>query len=173
MSNPYIGEIRIFAGNFAPIGWGFCEGQLVPISEYEALFTLIGTTYGGDGQETFALPDLRGRVPVHQGTNNQGSTRVLGESYGSETVTLTSQQLPAHGHALRGSSGVGNVGSPANAVLAATTANAYGNGVPNSPMSPSTLTASGTLNPQPHDNMAPFLTVHYIMALWGVFPSPN
>src|SRR6478672_8078884 len=108
MAQPYVGEIRMFAGNFAPAGWMFCEGQLLPISEYETLFNLIGTTYGGDGQSTFALPDLRGRIPMHPGNGH-----VQGERAGAETVTLTTSQIPVHNHALLATSAVGTQSSPA------------------------------------------------------------
>src|ERR1051326_1475358 len=106
MSTPYIGEIRLFAGNFAPVGWLFCDGSTLPISQYDVLFNLIGTTYGGDGQNTFDLPDLRGRVPLHQGSN-QASTYVLGEEGGVESVTLTTQQIPQHTHALQATTASG------------------------------------------------------------------
>src|SRR5689334_8649924 len=112
MSQPYVGEIRMFGGSFAPVGWMFCAGQLLPISEYETLFNLIGTTYGGDGQETFGLPDLQGRIPLHMGTN-AGITYQIGEMSGVESVTLTTQQIPAHTHALLGSSGNGTQPGPA------------------------------------------------------------
>src|SRR5438477_1434693 len=115
MAQPYVGEIRIFAGNFAPAGWMFCEGQLLPISEYETLFNLIGTTYGGDGQSTFALPDLRGRIPLHQGTGF-----ILAETGGSEEITLTVSQIPAHSHPLLGTSSIANDGNPGNNVVGQT-----------------------------------------------------
>src|SRR3954447_12182490 len=112
MAQPYVGEIRIFAGNFAPAGWMFCEGQLLPISENETLFQLIGTTYGGDGQETFALPDLRGRIPLHQGTGF-----ILAQTGGEEEVTLTSQQTPTHAHPMLGSTDIANSPNPGNSVV--------------------------------------------------------
>src|SRR5882762_1788020 len=114
MAQPYVGEIRMFAGNFPPNGWMFCDGQLLPISENETLFQLIGTTYGGDGQSTFALPDLRGRLPIHQ-----GSGFILAETGGSEEITLTVNQLPAHSHAMLASTGPGTVNAPNGAVTAA------------------------------------------------------
>ena len=117
MPEPFVGEIRMFAGNFPPAGWMFCEGQLLPISENEILFQLIGTTYGGDGESTFQLPDLRGRLPMHQGTRD-GTTYTLGESGGVEQVTLTTQQIPIHNHALIGSKDFGNQGFPVNNILA-------------------------------------------------------
>lgn len=165
MAQPYVGELRLFAGNFAPAGWMFCAGQLLPIQENEPLFFLIGTAYGGDGQSTFALPDLRGRVPVHQGI---GYT--LAQTGGSETVTLTVNQVPAHTHALGASTAAGTHSSPGNAVLAATgTVNSYGSGVPDQPMTANALTSQG--GSQPHDNMAPYCVVSYIISLFGIFPS--
>ena len=166
MALPYVGEIRIFAGNFAPAGWMFCEGQLLPISEFETLFNLIGTTYGGDGQSTFMLPDLRGRLPIHMGNNF-----VLGETGGSEMVTLTVNQIPSHTHPLLASLNNGTQGNPQNLALA---------------QSPSTVlyiedTAMTNLNAQaatsvggsqPHDNFQPYLCVNFIISLNGIFPSP-
>src|SRR5918999_1311119 len=107
MGQPYVGEIRMFGGSFAPAGWVFCNGQSLPISEHETLFTLIGTTYGGDGQETFRVPDLRGRLPIHAGTGSSGTTYALGEAAGVESVTLTTQQIPIHNHAMLASNNVG------------------------------------------------------------------
>src|SRR5512138_1335566 len=121
MSSPFIGEIRLFGGNYAALGWAFCDGQLLPISGNEALFNLIGTTYGGDGQSTFGLPDLRGRVPIHMGTGAGLSPRIIGEPGGSETVTLLSNQLPLHGHQLMGTNSTASATSPANAFLASPT----------------------------------------------------
>jgi len=155
----------MFAGNFAPAGWMFCEGQLLPISEYETLFNLIGTTYGGDGQSTFGLPDLRGRTPIHQGN---GFT--LAQNGGAEQVTLTVSQIPAHTHALLGSSGNGNTNLLQNQVLAANPTQVYAQGVaPTTAMSPSSVTSTG--GNQPHDNLQPYLCVDWIISLFGVFPS--
>jgi microcystin-dependent protein len=174
MSQPYVGEIRLFAGNFAPSGWALCQGQLVAIAENDTLYNLIGTTYGGDGQNTFALPDLRGRVPVHQGQGPGLSSRVLvlGQTGGSETVTLQPGQTPAHTHAAHASTAAATVATPGDAVLAVTTAASYGAGPATTAM------ASGAIgsvwgNPQPHENMAPTLTVNYIISLFGIFPSPT
>lgn len=166
MAQPYVGEIRMFGGNFAPAGWMFCEGQLLPISEYETLFNLIGTTYGGDGQSTFALPDLRGRIPLHFGN---GFT--LAETGGVETVSLTVQQIPAHSHAWLASQGAGNQASPQGSVTADTGAGIkiYIEDVPDSNMSPS---ASGPVGgSQPHNNFQPYLCVDFIISLFGIFPS--
>ena len=172
MADPYIGEIRLFAGNYAPNGWALCQGQLMAISENETLFTLIGTTYGGDGQITFALPDLRGRVPVHQGTGPGLSQRSIGQVGGSETVTLTAPQMPAHTHAQMASklAAVASAG-PAGNMLAATTVNLYGGGPPTMPMAAAAVTPSG--GGQAHDNMAPFVAMNHIISLFGVFPSQN
>jgi microcystin-dependent protein len=165
MAQPYVGEIRMFAGNFAPAGWMFCEGQLLPISENETLFNLIGTTYGGDGQSTFGLPDLRGRVPLHFGN---GFT--LAETGGVEEVTLTAQQIPAHSHALLGSTTSSNTPSPLNSVYGQSlTASFYNSGTPNAAMS--THTGSGTGGNQPHTNFQPYLCVDFIISLFGIFPS--
>lgn len=164
MAQPYVGEIRMFAGNFAPAGWMFCEGQLLPISEYETLFNLIGTTYGGDGQSTFALPDLRGRVPLHFGNGF-----VLAETGGVETVTLTVAQIPAHSHPALAQSGNGNQSSPANTVWAASSLGQYSSAAPNANMNGNALASVG--GSQPHNNLMPFLAVDFIISLFGIFPS--
>jgi microcystin-dependent protein len=167
MAQPYVGEIRMFAGNFAPAGWMFCEGQLLPISENETLFQLIGTTYGGDGQSTFALPDLRGRVPIHQGN---GFT--LAEAAGVEEVTLTTSQIPSHSHPLLVSTAAGQSNSPTNNVPAASpTLDIYRE------TSPAVAMASAAIAPvggsQPHTNFQPYLCVDFIISLFGLFPSPT
>ena len=176
-SFPFIGEIYMFAGNFAPVGWAFCHGQLVPISEYEALFTLIGTTYGGDGQSTFALPDLRGRAPVHFGQGPGLSNRTQGEAAGTEVATITLSQFPGHTHALtlNASTGPANTASHGGAVLAAGDSGLYATGV-----SPGTALAANALavgastgGGQPHENMQPHLAINFIIALYGIYPSPN
>jgi microcystin-dependent protein len=169
VAQPYVGEIRMFAGNFAPVGWMFCEGQLLPISENETLFQLIGTTYGGDGESTFALPDLRGRLPLHQGNGV-----ILAETGGAEEVTLTVQQIPAHSHALLASSDAGSATAPANAVFARTalsTITPYGSDAPPTTLSPSTVGPVG--GSQPHSNFQPYLCVDFIISLFGIFPSPT
>ena len=170
MSNPFVGEIRLFAGNFAPQGWAFCDGQLLSIATNEVLFNLIGTTYGGDGQNTYALPDLRGRVPVHQG-NGQGLQSIIGQLGGVETVTLTPSQLPQHSHVLVGTSATATSGAPAGAALAATTASSYGPGPATVPMATEAIGPQG--GSQPHENMAPFTAINYIISLFGIFPSQN
>ena len=168
MSNPYIGEIRMFAGNFAPVGWEFCNGQLVPISENEALFQLIGTTYGGDGEATFALPDLRSRVPVHE-----GPTFLQGETGGVESVTLTVNQIPVHTHALTASQTLGNQNAPGGNLLAETP----GGLRPYIEDSPSVNKSAQAVGPlggsQPHPNMQPFLCISFIISMFGVFPQPT
>jgi microcystin-dependent protein len=166
---PYVGEIRIFAGNFAPAGWMFCEGQTLPISENEVLFQLIGTTYGGDGQETFNLPDLRGRLPLHMGTGSFGVTYQIGEMAGVESVTLTTQQIPIHNHAPLAVSGSGNQTTPQNGVWAGAATSLY---TANSPSLPMNATLGGISGgSQPHENMMPYLCVGFIISLFGVFPS--
>jgi microcystin-dependent protein len=165
MAQPYVGEIRLFAGNFAPAGWMFCEGQLLPISEYETLFNLIGTTYGGDGQSTFALPDLRGRVPIHQGNGF-----VLAETGGAEEITLTVNQIAAHTHPLLATTAVGTAASPLGGVLAsAGSANVYRQGP--GAVALSTQTVGSVGGSQPHTNFQPYLCVDFILSLFGIFPS--
>lgn len=167
MAQPYVGEIRMFAGNFAPAGWMFCEGQLLPISEYETLFNLIGTTYGGDGQSTFALPDLRGRIPIHQGNGV-----ILAETGGAEEITLTVQQIPAHSHPMLASADQANTLNPGNNVAGSTlTATPYFNVQPANPLSPQAISSTG--GSQPHTNFQPYLCVDFIISLFGIFPSPT
>lgn len=167
MAQPYVGEIRMFAGNFAPAGWMFCEGQLVPISENETLFQLIGTTYGGDGQSTFALPDLRGRLPLHQGNG-----LVLAETGGAEQITLTASQIPSHTHPMLATAGAGSASSPQNHVLATTVGNIY-SGVTGMQANMSPQAVSSVGGSQPHNNMQPYLCVNFIISLFGIFPSPS
>lgn len=171
MGSPYVGEIRMFGGNFAPAGWMFCAGQLLPISEYETLFNLIGTTYGGDGQSTFALPDLQGRVPIHQGTN-LGTTYIIGESGGSESVTITAQQVPIHNHAVFASTNTATSTTAAGNVTASTNQlKIYTEGGPSKTFAPTAVSPIG--GSQPHDNMQPYLCLSFIISLFGVFPSQN
>ncbi len=167
MAQPYVGEIRIFAGNFAPAGWMLCDGQLLPISENETLFQLIGTTYGGDGQSTFALPDLRGRIPVHQGN---GTT--LAEQGGAEEVSLTVNQLPAHTHPFLAVATAGNQISPAGNLLANSfNVTPYINDAPTGDFNAAAVASVG--GSQPHENRMPFLCVNFIISLFGIFPSPT
>lgn len=164
MAQPYVGEIRMFAGNFAPAGWMFCEGQLLPISENETLFNLIGTTYGGDGQSTFALPDLRGRIPLHFGN---GFT--LAETGGVEEVTLTVSQIPAHSHPMLASTTAASFQSPAGNVSGDTANKIYRAGTANIVLNPNAVGSTG--GSQPHTNFQPYLCVDFIISLFGIFPS--
>lgn len=172
---PYVGEIRLFAGNFPPNGWAFCNGAMMAISENDTLFNLIGTTYGGDGQETFALPNLQSRVPIHMGTGPDGTTYVIGEMAGTESETLTTQQIPSHTHPAVGTSDGATLLSPQNGVLAQPSStqagmNAY-NPTPNAVMAAAEITPVG--GNQPHENTQPFLCINYIISLFGVYPSPT
>src|SRR5215212_4900401 len=167
MAQPYVGEIRMFAGNFAPAGWMFCEGQLLPISENEILFQLIGTTYGGDGQSTFALPDLRGRLPIHQGNGF-----ILAEVGGAEEITLTVPQTPAHSHPMRASNDQANAVTPAGNVGAVPlNALSYYATPPFVALSPLAVAPVG--GSQPHTNFQPYLCIDFIISLFGIFPSPT
>lgn len=169
MSSPYIGEIRMFGGNFAPAGWALCDGSLLPISENDALFILIGTTYGGDGQNTFALPDLRGRVPVHMGQGPGLSNYTIGQQGGTEQVTLTVNQIPQHTHPGQAQSASGTQSSPANGVWAASTLSQYSSNNATATMNSQSIGAAG--GSQPHDNMLPFQCISFIIALFGVYPN--
>lgn len=167
MAQPYVGEIRMFAGNFAPAGWMFCEGQLLPIIENETLFQLIGTTYGGDGQSTFALPDLRGRIPIHQGNGF-----ILAETGGAEDITLTVNQIPAHSHPMIGSTNLAQDASPSNKVVAQSgTSLMYIQDTTDTNMAPQAISPVG--GSQPHSNFQPYLCVDFIISLFGIFPSPT
>jgi microcystin-dependent protein len=168
MSDPFVGEIRMFGGNFAPAGWALCNGQLLAISEFEVLFNLIGTTYGGDGQSTFALPDLRGRLPVHQGSGS-----VIGQAAGEESVILTSQQLPLHSHPFAASTNPGAQTNPVgNAPATIVAGSAYAQAPATTALAPQSIQADPGGN-QPHDNMQPYLCISFIISLFGIFPSQN
>ena len=173
MAQPYVGEIRMFAGNFNPNGWSFCDGAVMPISENETLFQLIGTTYGGDGESTFALPNLQSRIPLHMGTSTaSGVTYQLAETGGVESVTLTTQQIPIHTHPLVASQDSGTQLQAGNQVLGAQSpVSIYRPNAtpPNVPMNASSVSPEG--GSQPHDNMQPFLCINYIISLFGIFPS--
>lgn len=173
MGQPYVGEIRLFAGNFAPAGWATCDGQSVPISENDTLFTLIGTTYGGDGQETFNLPDLRGRLPIHQGQGpGISQSYVMGERAGVESVTLTGQQMPVHNHSLLASTNPGVANSPAGRVLGTAPEQArFTFDTASSALSNQMVSAVG--GSQPHDNFQPYVCLNFIISLYGVYPSPT
>ncbi len=170
MAQPYVGEIRMFAGNFAPAGWMFCEGQFLPISENETVFQLIGTTYGGDGQSTFALPDLRGRLPLHQGNGF-----ILAETGGAEEVTLTVNQIPGHAHQLLATTNPASGTAPSDTVTFgganASTITPYGTDSPAGTLNPQTLSSVG--GSQPHTNFQPYLCLSFIISLFGIFPSPT
>jgi microcystin-dependent protein len=168
MAQPYVGEIRMFGGNFAPAGWMFCEGQLLPISENETLFQLIGTTYGGDGESTFALPDLRGRIPIHQGNGF-----ILAETGGAEEITLTVNQIPAHSHPMLASTNPGTLSNAQNNIICSSPSiNLYIEG-----QAPDTNLNAQAVSPvggsQPHTNFQPYLCVDFIISLFGIFPSPT
>lgn len=171
MSDPFLGEISMFAGNFAPRGWALCNGQLLSIAQNSALFALLGTTYGGDGQATFALPDLRGRAPVHVGTLSGGGTYVQGQTGGTESVTLLTTQMPTHTHTLAAGA-VGTQASPAGGLPGTTPAHdfRYSNATANATLHPGTISPG---NAQPHENRSPVLALNFIIALNGVFPSRN
>ncbi len=167
-TEPFLGEITIVGFNFAPVGWALCNGQLLPIAQNQALYALLGTTYGGDGQQTFALPNLSGRVPIHQGTGPGLTSKTIGEVGGTENVTLLTSQIPAHTHSLPVNSDIGNSDNPTNNYAAANS-----EGIKH--YSNTASTVGGNLgvtgSSLPHDNMQPYLTVNYIIALQGVFPS--
>ena len=176
---PYVGEIRLFAGNFAPVGWMFCEGQTLPIADYEILFTLIGTTYGGDGQNTFALPDFRGRAPISVSSGNS-----MGQMGGTETVTLTGTQIPAHRHPMQVANVPGTTNVPSPGVMPAKAADIEFPGGTKQVMTYAKDNAGGeiqanpqSVNPQgfsqPHDNMKPFVGINYIISLYGIYPQQN
>jgi microcystin-dependent protein len=176
MSNPFLGEIRMFGGNFAPKGWAMCNGQILSIAQNTALFSLLGTTYGGNGVSTFALPDLRGRVPLHLGQGPGLSNYTEGQQGGSENVTLLLAQMPAHNHTISGVNSGGNQAGPANgsfAVESTGTSLNYANSSapPISPMNPAMLSQTG--QSQPHNNQQPYLCINFIIALVGIFPSRN
>jgi microcystin-dependent protein len=172
VSDPYLGEVRLFAGNFAPVGWHLCDGMLLAIAENDALFNLIGTTYGGDGISTFAVPDLRSRVPVGQGNGPGLSARTLGDQYGTESVTLTTQQIPAHSHAFVATAGAATVPNPQNALFANTGGDNLYVPSPNNPepkaLSQQTVTTTG--GSQPHNNIMRSVGMNYIICLEGIYP---
>jgi microcystin-dependent protein len=172
MSSPFVGEIRMVGFSFAPVGWAFCNGALQSISENPTLYTLIGTIYGGDGQQTFGLPNLQGCVPLHQGTNPaNGISYTIGEFLGSETVTLTTQQIPQHTHSVPCAVN-GNVSSPSNAVFGGDPTSAvYAGADGSAQLNNAFLSIAGSS--QPHANMMPYLGINFIIALQGIFPSQN
>jgi microcystin-dependent protein len=171
MSEPFVAEIRIFAGNFAPRGWAFCDGQLLPISQNTALFSLIGTTYGGDGRSTTALPNLQGRAPMHPGRGPGLTDRRVGQRGGTEMVTLSEAQMPQHDHTVRASNNPASAFAPSSetALARAVGGTAYKSASPNASFAEASLLATG--GSQPHNNMQPYLTICYIIALVGLYPS--
>jgi microcystin-dependent protein len=169
---PYIGEIRMFAGTFAPVGWALCNGALMAIAENDALFNLIGTTYGGDGESTFGLPDLQGRVPVHQGQGAGLSNYQLGEKAGVPSVTLTANQIPVHNHPWLASTDGGTSDLPQDSVLASPPeTKVFRKGAPSFALPPTTVAPVG--GQQPHENLMPILAVTYIISLYGIYPPPS
>ena len=166
MSSPFVGEIRMFGGNFAPAGWSFCNGALLAIDQNDVLFNLIGTTYGGDGQTTFALPNLQSRIPIHVGPGF-----ALGQAGGVENVTLTTNQIPSHSHVPLANTAAGTQTSPANGLWASTnpSLNQYSTVAPSENFAPTAIGSTG--GSQPHDNMVPFLAINFILSLFGIFPS--
>jgi microcystin-dependent protein len=170
MSDQYIGEVRLVGFNFAPEDWAFCAGQSISISQNPTLFNLIGTTYGGDGQNTFALPDLRGRIPIHQGFNG-ASNYVLGQTGGVEMVTLTIGQYPAHSHSVLGSPAAASSNKPANNAVGAGL-KAYSSEAPTTPMNAAMVGSSGGGN-LPHNNLQPYLALNWIIALYGIYPTQD
>ncbi|MEM1204440.1 MAG: tail fiber protein [Acidobacteriota bacterium] len=170
MSEPFVGEVRMFAGNFAPRGWAFCDGQLLAVSQNDALFSLLGTIYGGDGRTTFGLPDLRGRIPIHAGSGPGLSPRRLGAKGGAENVTLTVNQLPSHTHPFHGSQGNGLLPDPAgNVVAGSAVLEPYEEETPMQAMASTAITPVG--GSRSHTNLMPFLCINYIIALFGIYPS--
>lgn len=170
MSEPFVGEIRMFAGNFAPRGWAFCDGQLLAVSQNDALFSLLGTIYGGDGRTTFGLPDLRGRLPMHAGTGPGLDSRRLGAKLGTEQETLTVNQLPSHTHPIRASSAAGSQSDPNDEFLGASpNVRVYRPADANADMAAASISEIG--GSRSHTNVMPFLCVHFIIALFGIYPS--
>jgi len=171
MGQPYAGECRLVGFNFAPVGWSICQGQIVPISENEVLFNLIGTTYGGDGQSTFQLPNLQGRAAIHQGTG-VGQSFTIGQTGGTESVSLNTQQIPSHSHTLLASGNNGNANGFTNAVLAQCPTAVYTSGAtPAVALNNSSITQTG--GNLPHENLQPYLTMNWIISLFGIFPTQN
>ncbi len=169
MSEPFVGEIRMFAGNFAPRGWAYCDGQLLAVSQNDALFSLFGTIYGGDGRTTFGLPDLRGRLPIHQGSGPGLTPRQLGRKAGAEQATVTTNQLPPHSHSWAASGDLAETDDPTgNTTATLTGGNLYGSGTPIAMSNQGTTNAGGG---QSHGNLMPSLCVHFIVSLWGIYPS--
>lgn len=171
MSNPFIGEIRMFVGSFAPQGWALCDGQVLLVSQNDALFSLFGTIYGGDGETTFGLPDLRGRVPIHMGSGPGLTPRQIGQKSGAENASVNVNQLPTHGHPMQASSDAADDLAPAGKTMAVAASDIYVEDNPDVAMAPQAVTSVGGGNT--HPNVMPFQTVNYIVSLFGIFPSPT
>lgn len=170
MSEPFVGEIRMFAGNFAPRGWAFCDGQLLAVTSNEALFSLFGTIYGGDGRTTFGLPDLRGRVPIHAGSGSGLSSRRLGSRAGAENVTIAVNSLPSHTHIWRAASASAQNRTPVGNTPASASSATYGNATSLTALNAATVSAASG-GGRSHTNLMPFCCIHFIIALFGIFPS--
>lgn len=171
MSEPFLAEIRIVGFNFAPRGWAFCDGQILPINQNQSLYSLLGTTYGGDGRTTFALPDLRGRTPIHVGQSDSGFTHMLGQKSGEETHTLSANEMPMHDHALQASNDPGDQNSPGGNLFANAGTNLYA--APSNLVNLNANTVSNVGGGQAHDNMQPYIALNFCIALQGLFPSRN
>lgn len=171
MSEPFLAEVRMVGFNFAPRGWAFCDGQILPINQNQSLYSLLGTTYGGDGRTTFALPDLRGRTPVHVGRSNGGQHHTLGQKSGEETHTLSTAEMPNHTHTLRATNLPPNSDAPNGRVMAQAVGNLYGSFGSPTAMAPGSIPNVG--GGQAHENMQPYLAVNFCIALQGLFPSRN
>jgi microcystin-dependent protein len=171
MAEPFLGEIRIFAGNFAPAGWALCDGQLLSVGQSQALFSLLGTIYGGDGRTTFGLPDLRGRVPIHMGQGPGLTSRAIGAKAGSENVAVTQNQVASHSHAFHASNGAAEDMNPSmNLAAVPTGSNLYGSATPARPMEASAIEPTGQTSASSHGNVMPFLCLNFIIALFGSLP---
>lgn len=173
MSEPFLAEVRMVGFNFAPRGWAFCDGQILPINQNQSLYSLLGTTYGGDGRTSFALPDLRGRTPIHTGSTDSGPEHREGQKSGEETHTLAGNEMPQHTHTARASSAVGDSPVPTNNVLASSLNEAYRESSGANIVSLRSGTIANVGGGQAHNNMQPYLAVNFCIALRGLFPSRN
>lgn len=171
MAEPFLAEIRMVGFNFAPRGWAFCDGQILPINQNQSLYSLLGTTYGGDGRTSFGLPDLRGRTPIHTGNSNGGTSHQLGQKSGEETHTLATGEMPQHTHQIQATNTTGSVDTPENNILAGAAANVYGDPASTVNMGSQTIVNKGA--GQAHENMQPYIAVNFCIALRGLFPSRN